>query len=93
MADSADDSRGELAADDAVALADVSAVCDHVRRAVGVLLEEAPTLPRALQQALEDRINVECVKKFIADPQTRSLLVERVSTKGEIAAEQNWQTE
>ena len=83
MTDSADDSRGEMAADDAVALAEVALVCEHVRRAAGVLLEEAPTLPRTLQQALEDKLNQECIKKFIGDPQTRSLLVERVSAKGE----------
>ena len=84
MTDTADDSRGEqlAAADDAVALADVALVCEHVRRAAGVLLEEAPTLPKALQQALDDKLNVECIKKFIGDPQTRSLLIERVSAKG-----------
>ncbi|XP_037072682.1 LOW QUALITY PROTEIN: dynein heavy chain, cytoplasmic-like [Pollicipes pollicipes] len=81
MSEAADDSRGELAAEEAVALADAGLVADHLRRAVGVMLEEAPTLPHSLELALEDRLNQECIKKFIGDPQTRSLLIERVSNK------------
>lgn len=66
-----------------VELADVGLLVKYLRRVVPVLLEEDDVVHPSLESALSDKGNLEILRKFIADPQTRSLLIQRSSSKGE----------
>lgn len=65
-----------------VALAEVDAVVRYVRRVAVVMLEEDDEPSVELQTALKTPQYVEAVRKFVGDPQTKSLLVQRCATKG-----------
>ncbi|CAN8013158.1 unnamed protein product [Ixodes persulcatus] len=66
-----------------VELADVGLLVKYLRRVVPVLLEEDDVVHPSLESALSDKGNLEILRKFIADPQTRSLLIQRSSSKDE----------
>ena len=66
----------------AVAVIDVSKFADYLKRVILPLLEEADDAPENFAAALCDRVNVECMKRFLGDPQIPALLVERTSVKG-----------
>lgn len=54
---------------------------NYLRRAATVLLPEDDVVPPALNAALEDKLNQECIRKFITDPQVSALYVQRFSSK------------
>ncbi|XP_055383630.1 dynein heavy chain, cytoplasmic isoform X2 [Condylostylus longicornis] len=60
---------------------DYAAFANHLRKAVSVLLPEEDFIPPALNVALEDSTNQECIKKFISDPQIQALFVQRSCLK------------
>ena len=54
----------------------------YLSRCVPVLLEDTDTASPAFKAALKDRQNAEQLKKFLGDPQSPTLLIQRSSTKG-----------
>ena len=64
------------------AVIEVSAFANYLQRVVPVLLENADDTPQELFMALKDKQSIECMKKFISDPQIPCLLVQRLTTKG-----------
>ena len=61
---------------------EVSAFANYLRRVVPVLLEDIDDTPEALNNALKDKTAIECMKKFLSDPQTPVLVIERQASKG-----------
>ncbi|KAK3912297.1 Dynein heavy chain, cytoplasmic [Frankliniella fusca] len=68
---------------EAVALVDFNDFCNYIRKVVTVLLPNVDTVPPALNAALEDRNNQDCIRKFISDHQVPVLFIQRTSTKDE----------
>ncbi|XP_077971534.1 cytoplasmic dynein 1 heavy chain 1-like isoform X1 [Styela clava] len=64
-------------------IAESSALIDYICKLVPLLLEDGSTVPSTLKAVLEDRIILESIRKFLSDPQVRSLMVERISHKDE----------
>lgn len=66
-----------------VAVVDYSAFANYLKKAVTILLpEDEDLIPPALNAALNDRNNQDCIQKFLSDPQVSCLLVQRAPSKG-----------
>lgn len=65
-----------------VAIVEFSAFANYIRKAVTILLPEEDIVPPALNAALEDRNNQDCIQKFLSDPQVTTLYIQRSSSKG-----------
>lgn len=70
-----------------VAFADVNNFLKYLRRAVPVCLEEDALSSPALETALTEKSHLEAIRKFISDPQTRAIFIQRSSTKGKFMRE------
>lgn len=81
-AETAEGSAPPVAAED-VELADVGLLVKYLRRVVPVLLEEDDVVQASLEAALSDKANLDVLRKFIGDPQVKTLLVQRSSSKDE----------
>lgn len=81
MADSGEGDAAQPAA--AQAVSEVSAFANYLRRVVPVLLENSDDTPDTLVAALKDKQAVECMRKFLSDPQIPCLLAQRTASKGE----------
>ncbi len=84
MPEMADVSDGDAAQQQATAqaLMEVSAFANYLRRIVPVLLEDVEDTPVGLVTTLKDRASIELMKKFISDPQTPAILIQRFTSKG-----------
>ncbi|XP_052742503.1 dynein heavy chain, cytoplasmic isoform X1 [Bicyclus anynana] len=80
MGDSLDGSENAPEAQNVVVV-DFQDFANYLRRAATVLLPEDDIVPPALNAALDDKVNQECIRKFITDPQVSSLYVQRFSLK------------
>lgn len=67
-----------------VALADVNNFLKYLRKAVPICLEEDVVSSQAFETALGDKAHQEAIRKFISDPQTRAIFIQRSSTKGKV---------
>lgn len=67
-----------------VAIVDLTAFTNYILKAATVLLPEddSQAEPVALKRALEDEDNVECIRRFLSDPQVSTLFIQRSSSKG-----------
>lgn len=67
-----------------VPIVDFTAFANYLRKAATLLLPEddAHMEPPALNAALDDKNNQECIRKFLSDPQVSILYVQRCSSKG-----------
>lgn len=81
MGDSLDGSENTPEAQNVVAV-DFQDFANYLRRAATVLLPEDDIVPPSLNSALDDKVNQDCIKKFISDPQVSALYVQRFSLKG-----------
>ncbi|XP_028677485.1 cytoplasmic dynein 1 heavy chain 1 isoform X2 [Erpetoichthys calabaricus] len=68
-------------------VADASVLQKHVRKLVPLLLEDGGEVPAALETALEEKSIVEQMRKFLADPQVHTILVERCTLKEDVGDE------
>ncbi|XP_045114160.1 dynein heavy chain, cytoplasmic-like isoform X3 [Portunus trituberculatus] len=66
-----------------VAVAEVEAVAKHLQRLSQVLLEEEDQPSPELVAAMKSPAVLEVIRKFVADPQTKSILIQRSTTKEE----------
>lgn len=66
-------------------VADVAVLQKHLRKLVPLLLEDGGEAPAALEAALEEKSALEQMRKFLADPQVHTVLVERSTLKGAAA--------
>lgn len=60
------------------------AFANYLRKAATILLPEDDVhiVPPALNVALEDKSNQDCIRKFLSDSQVQALYIQRTSTKG-----------
>jgi dynein heavy chain 1 len=66
-----------------VAVVEYSTFATFLKKAVTILLpEDEDVIPPALNSALNDRNNQDCIHKFLSDPQVSCLFVQRISSKG-----------
>lgn len=63
-------------------VADTSVLQKHIRKLIPLLLEDGGEAPASLETALEEKSAVEQMRKFLADPQLHTILVERSALKG-----------
>ncbi|XP_034530779.1 cytoplasmic dynein 1 heavy chain 1 [Notolabrus celidotus] len=68
-------------------VADTSVLQKHIRKLVPLLLEDGGEAPNSLEAALEEKSAVEQMKKFLADPQIHTVLVERSALKEDVGDE------
>ncbi|KAJ2949687.1 hypothetical protein O0L34_g15618 [Tuta absoluta] len=80
MGDSLDGSENTPEAQNVVVV-DFQDFANYLRRAATVLLPEDDIVPPALNAALDDKVNQDCIRKFISDPQVSALYVQRFSSK------------
>lgn len=59
-----------------------SAFANYLKKVVTVLLPDEDVVPPAINSALEDKNNQECVRKFVSDSQVWALYIQRSSSKG-----------
>lgn len=69
--------------DAVVAVAEVSGVVSYVQRITHCMLEEEDEPSQPLQTALKAQHHQETLRKFVADSQVRTILVQRCATKDE----------
>ncbi|XP_052105179.1 cytoplasmic dynein 1 heavy chain 1-like isoform X5 [Mytilus californianus] len=62
-------------------VADHTLFLEYLCRVVPALLEDRDSATASLKTSLVEKTHTECIKKFISDPQTPALLVQRSSTK------------
>lgn len=68
-----------------VAVVEYSTFSTFLKKAVTILLpEDEDVIPPALNSALNDRNNQDCIHKFLSDPQVSCLFVQRISSKGRL---------
>lgn len=65
-----------------VAVAEVDVVLRYLQRLTLVMLEDDDQPSPELQLAFKSPQYLEVMRKFIADPQTKSILIQRCATKG-----------
>ncbi|XP_074612492.1 cytoplasmic dynein 1 heavy chain 1-like isoform X2 [Acropora palmata] len=75
------------------AVVDVKNFTSYLRRVVPLLLEGDPEVPLELDTSLKDPLHVDHIRKFLADAQTRSLLVTRTPFKDEEENDETSSTE
>ncbi|CAB3253573.1 unnamed protein product [Arctia plantaginis] len=80
MADSLDGNENAVEVQSLVVV-DFQDFANYLRRAATVLLPEDDIVPPALNAALDDKVNQDCIRKFISDPQVSSLYIQRFSSK------------
>nr|QVD39637.1 Dynein heavy chain, cytoplasmic [Schistocerca gregaria] len=65
-----------------VSIVDFSAFASYLKKAATILLpEDDDAMPPALNAALNDKSNQECIQKFLSDSQVSILFVQRISSK------------
>ncbi|XP_038118676.1 dynein heavy chain, cytoplasmic isoform X2 [Culex quinquefasciatus] len=62
---------------ESVAIMDYDGFTNYIRKAVTILLPEEDVVPVPLNAALDEPDNQECIRKFLADPQTQALYIQR----------------
>lgn len=67
---------------ESVAIMDYDGFTNYIRKAVTILLPEEDVVPVPLNAALDEPDNQECIRKFLADPQTQALYIQRSCFKG-----------
>lgn len=67
-----------------VAVVDYGEFANYILKAASILLpeEDIHVVPPALSAALDEKINQDCIKKFLSDPQIPALYVQRSCSKG-----------
>lgn len=75
------------------AVVDAKNFTSYLRRVVPLLLEGDPEVPLELDTSLKDPLHVDHIRKFLADAQTRSLLVTRTPLKDEEENDETSSTE
>lgn len=68
------------------AVVEFGAFANYLRKAATILLPEddAHIVPPALNIALEDKTNQDCIKKFLSDSQVQALYIQRTCIKGRV---------
>lgn len=61
---------------------DLSLLLSYIKRVVSALMEDDGSVPISLKQLLANDSTHEILKKFIQEPQTKSILIQRLILKG-----------
>lgn len=67
-----------------VAIVDYGEFANYIRKAATILLPEEDATAPALNGVLDDKVNQDCIKKFLSDPQIQALYVQRTCLKGKV---------
>lgn len=65
-----------------LSIANYDAFANYLRKAVTILLPEEDVVPESLNNALDDPVNQDIIRKFLSDPQVQALYVQRNCIKG-----------
>lgn len=65
-----------------VAIVDYGEFANYIRKAATILLPEEDATAPDLNAVLDDKVNQDCIKKFLSDPQVQALYIQRICTKG-----------
>lgn len=65
-----------------LSIANYGAFANYLRKAVTILLPEEDVVPESLNNALDDPVNQDIIRKFLADPQVQALYIQRNCIKG-----------
>ena len=71
-----------------ITVADYQAFSDYLTKFVPVLLDADYLSLQEFDKCLNEKLNVESIKKFMSDPQVRSLVIQKNLTKDEEESEQ-----
>lgn len=84
MGDSLEGSENTSTETQNVAIVDFTAFANYILKAASILLPEddSQAEPLALKAALDDKVNQECIRKFLSDSQVSILYIQRNSSKG-----------
>lgn len=82
MADSSEQEGNPPSEVSVQSVADHTLFLEYLCRVVPALLEDRDSATASLKTSLVEKAHTECIKKFISDPQTPALLIQRSSTKG-----------
>jgi hypothetical protein len=66
-----------------VVVADINAFTKYLKQVIPVLLDSSNVNNVEFDKVLNEKSSVECIKKFIGDPQVRSLMIQKLLAKGE----------
>ncbi|XP_075232643.1 dynein heavy chain, cytoplasmic isoform X3 [Lycorma delicatula] len=64
-----------------VSIVELPEFSNYIRKIVTLLLQEDDVTPLALNTALDDKNNQDCIKKFLSDSQVSALFIQRSSSK------------
>lgn len=65
-----------------LSIANYDAFANYLRKAVTILLPEEDVVPESLNNALDDPVNQDIIRKFLSDPQVQALYIQRNCIKG-----------
>jgi hypothetical protein len=63
-------------------VADIQEFIQYLKQFVPVLLDANCLSISEFEKCMNEKAYVDCIKKFMSDPQTRSLVIQKVLTKG-----------
>ena len=63
-------------------VADFGQFIAYIKQFVPALLDTSPVSNLEFEKSLEDKSNVDCLRKFLADSQTKNLIFHKFYTKG-----------
>lgn len=69
-----------------VAIIDYGEFSNYLKKAATILLPEEDATAPELNIALDDKVNQDCIRKFLSDPQIPALYVQRICSKGKVDA-------
>ncbi len=76
------DSPGLNVSQDRVAVADFQEFVQYLKQFVPVLLDANCLSISEFEKCLSEKANVDCIKKFMSDSKTQSLVIQKCLTKG-----------
>lgn len=68
--------------DQPLSLVDLTDLIDYLKDNVRVNIVGAKSETKSINAAFSDSSNLECIKRFLSDPQTPTLMIQRLSGKG-----------
>lgn len=82
MGDSLDGAGDPSPGSQIVIVVGYSDFANYLKKVVTVLLPDEDVVPPAFNSTLDDKINQECIRKFLSDSQVWALYIQRSCSKG-----------
>lgn len=65
-------------------IADHTAFINYLKQFIPAILDANSTSTIEFEKCLNEKSSTECIKKFLGDPQVRTLIIQRFYTKGKL---------